>query len=334
MNLLLIKDLIAKIEAGGQQVLFIDASSLKELSCYRRFYWNTIEGYRTPHESMPNLKIEYGTAYHRYLENWYSGQPHEVSRTAATTYYQSILEKNPYALESDYEFRTIDHLIKSIDYYAEIYPRNVDSLKADAVEQKFAFPFWQNKHYVIMLCGTIDLRGTYCGIPIITDHKTSSANASKQALIDNFFLEYEMSIQTMFYSWVHNRLMGWPADKFIDVMINGIFIKSTTKKAREADMFDGVKLARSKPISYSQEQMQNFEQWLKRQLDYIALNLDAGLDMSKDYNLAACKGAFGLCKYFHVCKQPSAIQQMLLKSSFNREKYSPLQFGGGNTVVD
>ena len=183
-----------------------------------------------------------------------------------------------------------------------------------------------------MFTGTIDLVGTFCGVDILCDHKTSSPRTQTSASIEAFFHEYNMGIQTMFYSWVHNRLNQWPKDKFINVLINGIFTKKTTVAASKQGLFDGVKFQRSKIISYNEEQINFFEGWLLQKVQRIISYLDnPALDMSSEYELSACKGPFSLCKYFSVCQSPTSLQEQVLKAKFSVAQYNPLTFGGGVT---
>lgn len=323
--------LIALEENSGRKIIFVDASSLKDTGCFRKFYWTSIKGYKPKTENLVyDIKIEYGSAYHKFLENWYKGRPIQDCVESAATYYDKILSHSSIRLDNEYEFRTMAHLLNSIRQYGETYARDFDGLVATAVEQKFAFPFWRNDKVTIFLAGTIDLIGTYHGIPIIADHKTTASYVVK-----NYFEPYELGIQPMFYSWVWNHLNN-EGDKFRSVLINGIFIKKPTQKATSNGQFDGVKFERSKPLDYSVEQMKMFETWFNNKLGHIKSIFnyeDISLmsveeEFETDFDLAFCKTPFGLCKFFNVCKAPPSTQKLILNHNFVETKYNPLAFGG------
>jgi hypothetical protein len=320
----------------------IDASCLKDSSaCLRKFYWSVVKGYTA--SLQPQTKLEYGTAFHKFLEHYY-GTP-EVSTEdcikKAEIYYSQFVK---YIGEDD--FRTQFHLSSSLREYVEKYPRDFDNISGcrGRTEQKFKVPYWQNDRYIIYLCGTMDIpECDYLGQKVIVDHKTgnlfwSDKPGSLQRSLEIYFLEYDMGIQTMFYSWMDNyikrRLLKLP-DKFLPVVINGIFIKSPTKKKLEKGEFDGVALARSRPLEYDNEQMGQFEKWLTRILAKVTQTsrqaVVAGNEQGfvEDYNLAVCSSRWGLCKYFNVCSRSASLHNQILSANFVTKDYQPLAFGGG-----
>lgn len=326
LNLAAFNDLIAAEEASGRQIIFIDASSLKDTGCLRKFYWSCIRGYKQAEETRGyDLKMEYGTAYHLFLQHWYLGKSLQDCVSAAAIYYDKILSLvGTVALESEYEFRTMSHLLLALKKYAEYYPRGPqDGLIATATEQKFAFPYWRNDKFTIFLAGTIDLVGSYHGIPVVADHKTTASY-----IIKNYFDQYELNIQTIFYSWIWNHLNGGEGDKFRAALINGIFIKKPTQIASKKGEFDGVKFERSKPFEYTAEQMTQFKLWFDSKLEIIKGWCNGTRFLQDEFELAFCKTPFGLCKFFHVCKSPPSSQQMILNNSFVATRYNPLTFGG------
>lgn len=330
MNILELNKLLEEERKSGRRVIFLDASGLKDTGCFRKFFWSCIKGYKPKDEALStgyDLKIEYGTAFHRFLEHWYKGVKLDEAVQKAAVYYDKILSAT--SVNDEYEFRTMTHLLQSIKQYAEYYPKENDGLRAEYTEQKFAFPYWRNDKYTIMLCGTIDLVGTYHGIPCVADHKTTASYITK-----SYFEQYELGIQTMFYVWIHKYL--YKTTNFKAAVINGIFVKKPTETARKKNLFDGVKFERSKPFEYSQEQMDGFfVPWLTRKIETITARLSNCLEpfvvdlFTNDYDLTFCKTPFGMCKYWNICKAPVSVQQMILSNGYVETQYSPLSFGGG-----
>lgn len=323
-----INKLIELERATGRDIVFVDASGLKDTGCFRKFYWSCVKGFRIADGAdVYDLKIEYGTAFHKFLELWYRGVAFDEATKAAQVYYDKILVATPWALQSEYEFRSMTHLIKSIEAYAKQYPREYDGLKAQATEQKFCFPFWKNDRITIMLCGTIDFVGTYHDIPVICDHKTTASYVTK-----NYFDQYELGIQTMFYSWIWNYL-NKDKEKFRGAVVNGIFVKKPTDKAAKLGQFDGVKFERSRLFEYTDAQMRFFSTWMNSKMHLIQHYLSAPLEnqpafFESNYDLTFCKTPFGQCKFYNVCKSPPSAQQSILKNMFQPSTYMPLLFGG------
>src|ERR1041384_1980928 len=102
-----------------KRIIFIDASALKESSCFRRL-WNKIYfGYKN--KETKEHKKEYGNGIHVFLENYYSLLPLKECVEKAIDYYKPF---NETLEESLYEFRTENNLIKICKRYSELYPRS------------------------------------------------------------------------------------------------------------------------------------------------------------------------------------------------------------------
>lgn len=307
------------LDSSGRKIIYIDASSLKESGCLRKFYWSSIKGYSSGKESS-DTKIQYGSAIHLGLESWYKGEEVKDCVVRAIKHYEPFTENL-----SEKDFRTVDHLYRTLTGYFRQYPRegdNIVPLSKEHIELKFSIPFWQNDEYVIVLCGTIDMKATYAGMKIIVDHKSTSANNA-----EFYFSDYDLNIQVMFYSWLDKQISG--ESSYLPVLVNGIFIKKPTIKAQEKGEFDGVTFQRSTVITFSNEQMAQFEYWLNSKISYIIQGLENG-DTDNyfhySFDLAFCKTPFGVCKYFNVCRVPMELQAASIEANYKIEEYNPLKW--------
>jgi hypothetical protein len=260
----------------GRWIIYIDASSLKDSACPRKFYWNVMCGLRPRYEGSL-VSMPYGTAIHKAFQNYYSNYTIKDCIMPAIDYY------TPYndSILNEYEFRTTPHLVQTLKVYFKQNPQGSDGIKAIltgknadgidtySVEQQFQFPFYQTSKTIVQLCGTIDINGLYFGQRCLIDHKTvgmsvaldddgKPSNKDVQRRMDSYFEEYKMNIQPQLYIWVDNHL-NRKGDIYLPFVVNGIFVKKVTKKALDEGRFDGCYFQRSKVIEYSPEQMSRFE---------------------------------------------------------------------------
>ena len=316
--------------------IFIDASLLKDGSCFRRIWWRAALN-RQPEYRRDNYKLAFANALHYFMESYYKDFSVKDSIIKAINYYKPWEEK--IQTWSNFEFRSTTNLMKICKTYAKLYPRDVNDLvplsndKGEpTVEYKFSVPYFitPNGLYQIFLCGTLDIIAAYQGYKmLLVDHKTDSFAGKTEETRQNFFDSYEMNIQTMFYSWMYKRELA--LDFYPPVMINGIFPKKPTVKAADENRFDGVIFQRSPIIEYSNEQMENFQKWLVRKLGLIT-EFVCALSNDKDegsdvYELAACNVNYGrMCEYFNICKLPEKFHKAQLENKYVEEQYNPLAF--------
>ena len=144
-----------------------------------------------------NHKMEYGTAYHKALEEFYSSGDKTAALNRALEHYS-----NPEIVVPETDWRTSGHLANCLNQYFENYAE-IDGLVVDRhmgeplLEMKFAYPFYTNGTVDVLLCGTIDFLGTYFGENIICDHTSTAVTA-----IDRYLNAYRMSTQLMAYTMV------------------------------------------------------------------------------------------------------------------------------------
>lgn len=317
----------------GKRLIFIDASSLKNYTCNRAFFWTVKESYQKVREDSKHA-LSYGSAIHIFLEHFYKGLPVSECLALAVKYYAPFHET---LSMSAYEFRTMSNLQNTCLAYAKRYPRNItgdfkphqDNENSKTVEYKFAIPLWSNNKYQLVLSGTVDLPCSYLGYPLIlVDHKTSSMQFAKA---EAYMSGYTLDIQTMLYSKVYKEILG--LDAYPPVMINGIFVNKPTKAATDKGLWNGVNFYRSGVIAYSEEQMEDFNIWFDRTIGEIigiismaTASEDAGETYVYNHNIASCKSGYGHCKFFEVCNKPRRFHQTSLDHNYIVKQYNPLAF--------
>ena len=327
--------------------IMIDASSLKHISCFRKFFWMVVKGYKNKEfgsGSKYEYAMAYGSAIHKFLENFYGCKPVDECVNAAIEFYRPYSDSVPF---SDREFRYNTNLIKTCAAYSEQFKRIKDRTDGGAdneeniiihhddfqpllntedkktIEYKFSIIIYENAKYRLILTGTVDLVCSYRNIELLlVDHKSTATSADKS---DGFFSEYVLDIQTMLYSKVYKEQLK--LDYYPPVLINGIFIKKPTQKAEKLGIFDGVEIKRSPPISYSEEQMEQFNMWFNERVAEIKLYLVNNFDnVERIFNLSQCKIGGQTCQYFDVCKLPLKFHQGVLDARFEQKQYNPLKF--------
>lgn len=323
-----------------KRTIFIDASSLKHISCFRKFYRMVVKGYKTKDSYKSDVPMAYGSAIHKFLEGYYNCLPMTKCVDMATEYYKPYSENVGY---SPREFRYNNNLINCCKEYQKQYPRlknetddiithhndfqpHLNEKDKKTVEYKFAITIYENDNYILVLTGTVDLVCSYAGIDILlVDHKSSSSSAEYS---DNFFDDYVLDIQTMLYSKVYKESLK--LDYYPMVLINGIFVSKPTQKAEKEGIFDGVEFKRSAPISYSAEQMETFNTWYDITVAGIINQLNNNFKEAENiYNLTQCKAGYNnshKCQYFDVCKLPKKFHAGALESNFFVKIYNPLEF--------
>src|SRR5437762_11994488 len=106
-------------------IIYVDASSLKFTTCWRKFYLNTITGLVHNDTQKSEYKMFYGTAFHKFLKGIYSGNPVKQSIIEAEQLYAPFNANLPID-----EWRTSSHLIQACRAYHDKFPdRQLDELK-------------------------------------------------------------------------------------------------------------------------------------------------------------------------------------------------------------
>lgn len=310
-------------ETKDKPVYYVDASSLSNAACLRKFYYNCIRGLH--HRAATSYKMSYGTAVHKFLQAYYSGMEPKEAIILARDYYAEHVESVP-----DMAFHTATHLIKTCKEYVLKYPLDTDGLVPainekgkHLVEQTFAYPYYQSEEFDVVTCGTIDFIGSYFGTEAVVDHKTTGSWNKGE-----FFEGFKLAFQTLFYVW-HQKLL-FNQEYYLPIVINGIFLKKQTKASLSSGNFDGVTFERSPIIEYSDAQMADFENILDLKMNEIIkrLHLIHGGESLNQQNfgkeISVCK-TYGLCPYFSICSNPG-LEESIINANYEATKYEPLKF--------
>ena len=166
------------------------------------------------------------------------------------------------------------------------------------------------------MCGTVDMIGTFNGINVIVDHKTTALMQ-----VEKYLDSYQNSPQMMFYSMIYKQL--FPNEER-GVVINGIFLSRTGKN----------KFQRSTIITFPDHVLEEFAGHLNDVITAFTSGLYAvladGKDPEKEFlpNFNCCQTKFGECNFSPVCTTPRQDDRETLVTSLftTTNTYDPLKF--------
>jgi len=262
-------------------------------------------------------KMEYGTAFHHALQEYYTTGDTTKAVTLAVEHYTQDDIVVP-----DNDFRDIGHLIATLHQYFTTYSV-IDGLRPalhdgkPLLEQRFAVPYYTDgKLLDVVLCGTVDMIGTFNGINVIIDHKTTALTQ-----VSKYLDAYQNSPQMMFYSMIYKQLFP---DEDRGVVINGIFLNRTGKS----------KFQRSTIITFPAHVIEEFTAHLHNVIMGFVDSLRGVIADGKDPeemflpNFNCCQTKFGECNFSPVCTTPRRDDRETLVTSLftTTNTYDPLKF--------
>jgi len=303
-------------------IIRIDASALKESSCLRRFYWNTISGYRS---RVNTNDLEFGSAFHEFVRVM-KGDP---GNYAAAVKAAQDRYKVPMDIKEKKQYMTATYLTNlCISFWQEwVEKDDFETVVKDGkplVELKFSYPYYADDQVEVLLCGTIDdickhKHGTYA----LRDYKTTSVYDSVAYLSG-----YLLSPQLMFYKMIvdyygrtyPNSLFGELSTKNIACFIDGVFLSGASKPPS---------FKRSDVFVFNARQMAEFEKLVnQRVMELVAYVKQNVLPDRQGMVNGACQTVYGKCKYFNACIQSDEIGTIAaLNKHFIQAEYNPLKFG-------
>ena len=298
----------------GRYIVKIDASLYTQSACPRRMWYMGGRGLRYDGKSH---KMEYGTAFHKALQEYYTTFNTTKAVAVAVEHYTQSDIHIP-----DNDFRDIGHLIATLHQYFNEYEL-IDGLRpavdddGPLLEQRFAVPYFTDGNLLdVVLCGTVDMIGTFNGINVIVDHKTTALMQ-----VEKYLDSYQNSPQMMFYSMIYKQLFP---DEERGVVINGIFLSRTGKN----------KFQRSTIITFPQHVLDEFAAHLHNIVTDFTNSLHAviadGKDPEKEFlpNFNCCQTKFGECSFSPVCTTPRQDDRETLVTSLftTTNTYDPLKF--------
>ena len=298
----------------GRYIVKLDASLYTQSACPRRLWYMGGRGLRYDTKSH---KMEYGTAFHKALQEYYTTGNTKKSLALALEHYE---QPDIHIPEND--FRDIGHLAATLQQYFMTYEK-LDGLKPDMgdegplLEQRFAIPYDTDGERIdVVLCGTIDMIGSFNGIPVLVDHKTTALMQ-----VDRYLESYQNSPQMMMYTMIHKHLFP---DEDRGVVINGIFLARNGKS----------KFQRSTIITFPKHVLAEFESHLREVvrsfMSGLRRVLDKGAEAEEVFlpNFTCCQTKFGECSFSPVCTTPRAEdREVIIDSLFSTTNtYDPLMF--------
>ena len=315
----------------GKYIVRIDATSTRYSVCFRKFWLNTLCGYRTP--LMAN-DIEFGLAFHIFMKEL------ETSNGALAPSLekaQDYFSTKPQFVKPNKTHLTREYLAEvCVKYATEVYSK--DSLKTvkisdqPLVEHNFAIPVAITDYAEYILCGTID-RIVRAGDSIaLLDYKTTGQYAKRAV---NFFLEKELSNQLLTYT-IALRLL---ASEYLDTELGELFKHSPKCLIEGIFIPSGVTIEfkRSRFISFTDEQL---DEWMWS-LNLLIKKIDAvfsglgKIDREGMFN-GSCTEKFGdLCPFFNACAAPDdRAGAYILNKGFISIPYDPLNFSKPISLED
>jgi len=320
-----------------KKIVRIDASSIKDSSCFRRFYLTTVEGYCN---RGINNDIHYGTSFHKCVEEAARNPNNKFIpiKAAMDTWNE---KESELIIKDTAKFLDLTHLTfacqRFLDQYDSIYEGLEIITKSDnslMIEDKFSIPLYEDNNLLILLQGTIDsivkIRG---GCICIGDWKTT-----RSYNFDEYFSVYKLSPQLKTYLWA----LLWYKKNYPNSPISnllegrgqiGCFIFGAFLSAKEI-----VKFKRSEIFWYGEDSMLEFEHNLLNLVskikDTIRQNI---LPIAEGSFNGSCVSYTGYkCKFFNACAAQTQLNSTpeiikhVLSSSFIKREYRPLEFGGGS----
>jgi len=136
-----------------------------------------------------------GTAFHAFLEGWYSGKTVEESIEMMVSAY---LAENPSEITEDY--RNLDYLKGKALAYVERWKN--DPLHILSTEYTFALDIKVNEEISFTYAGRIDMVAEWDDLKLVVDHKTTSRLGS------TYFNQHKNSLQFPGYVYAQEENTG------------------------------------------------------------------------------------------------------------------------------
>ena len=320
-----------------KKIIRINASALKNASCLRRLWLDVIEGYK-PQKN--GNDIEYGQSFHKFTRALSEGKDLPSAMQEAHEHFNNTPMYIVKSGQWSKNWLNIGHLTMTChDFYTKIWsqPKQMgfELLRENEIpltEKQFSIPIYSDSEYDVLLQGTIDLIGRIDGgAYVFGDYKTTTF-WDKEA----FFLPYKMSTQLATYTYA----LRYHADHYPESIIG----RMLDNGRRLGCFIYGVFLSKDKPSEFIRSDVWFYpQQWLdeyemslqflvKRLLNHTKLVDELYMDRIDSLPVkegllnGACRGEFGMCKYFNACASPDDRSfDAILRGDFIRQEYKPLR---------
>lgn len=344
-----------------KRIIMLDASALKISSCRRRLYFTIVEGYRS---NLNGQAMEFGSAFHlcpkgleehgnigratqeslkywreckyipdpkkKYLDafmlgkvclNWYTGHYMQDSFSVV----RDINNTEEVCPECRAEAQAVVSCTTCANYGYILWPTG-----KPMVEIKFAIPYYEDEHVIIMLSGTMDkvVEHRTSRLLAIGDYKTTAMWNEEEYLamyeLNCQLYVYTLALQRMVEACDVNSVLAKHKGKQIGAFIDGIFLKGADKDTT---------FKRSEVFIFKQSDMESFQSML----DDVCITISKMIEISSDEPGSwpireglindSCSTKFGSCQFANVCKAPDSIAaNHVLKRNFIQKPYNPMHF--------
>jgi len=322
--------------------IWLDPSAIKESGCILRLYNMLVNGYT---QGVHANDLEFGSAFHAY-RNAYTNALHDSEANAIFTTNSELIsfaqvkgvqaglhywDNTKMYVKWNKKFLTREYLEMTCNKYEQHYRTNGDEYEVVSigekplVELRIPYPYYVTPEGDIefILCGTIDklIKHKSLGYYAISDYKTTA-----MWKIDDYFNSYRLSCQMIAYKLMlrkyaelyPNSLVAEISKSNLGCVIDGIFTATA-----------GPKFERSAPIYYSEGQMREFEDGLKRIIDRLCQAIrDPSIVYREGMLNGSCEKVYGPCQYFEACCANSDDErEVIMDNKFTKRQYNPLSHG-------
>jgi len=303
-------------------VIVMDNSSLSVFEeCQRKFLYRVL---LSLHEKVEKVSLTFGTAFHKFLELYYTGD--YTFDVCFEAFCKSAFKKNSriattrqLAIDSgllqEYSAEFAFILCKK---YKEYHP--LDKEYFTVLRDSSGLPYTETGFALDLpngiIIGLIDLLGkiNYNNKLVVIDHKTT-----KSLLSDKWKAQFNPNNQISKYLFAASEYLGQPVNT---ALINGIRVKDYKRgdPTETSDkLFDRVETERT------DSQLIQHMSHVNYQLKQISQSISEGVD-GFPMETNSCMGKYGECEYRRLCMCKNDLMlQLLVEGSFDIVKWSPFE---------
>lgn len=314
-----------------KKIILVDASSLKNSACIRRFYWDVVEGYSEKGNTV-KLDIVWGSAFHKFRAIWRATKDAALAINEATKLFKLSTEGKEitgkkYLTDGLLTLTCMDYVEK----YSHDDPWRIVETKHPEVNlpvllvepaTKFMIPFIITDEVELYIVGTLDSIEVAMSRFAFFDCKTSGTWKIRE-----FFESYKLDPQMMLYRWALRKYAEMHPGSIweeIEATNPACYIDGVFHKQDPQSKLVTVSLVRNeKPIVFSDYQLEEFEKLLRiaceELLDYI--------DIKVPFAFGKTNGACKWCdRYKSVCAMPDRESlEAELENNFTKRFYNPVE---------
>ncbi len=320
------KEMLGVTTEGGVTSVRINFSSLSLLQqCSRKAEYSLVRGLKP---SLESAALLFGTAIHKGLEVYYSGE--RTERLLPPDYrnimnmigcgiwepswedsllfraaHAFVLKASPLSALADDNKRSITTGVWMLTHYFEKYLTDEYVIMRDedgpVVERKFTMRLHEEPGLTVDLFGTIDfvMRSEVSGQILPGDHKTASS-------LYGFYDKIKPNFQYVGYNWACREVLGYDTDHF---MVNALEVKLPPKTTR------GTPPSFARQITdCSEEDRNEFKlSVLDTVRNFLRHQREGHFPMSAT---GACTANYGTCDFRDICASPKQLRENIIAAKF------------------